>query len=160
MVSHVFEDLRKGKAPKSWQDYGYMDANAHGLDPKDALTSIETRVNSDMLQTCDVARVTRLSHRHKEKELPYDKTTHLRRKSRLLAPELSVIVSTEQYNYPSTQRRRALCVSVAQTCIIFCVPSCPARTIKLQSTSSSSQKHYAVYPVVRRWYQTPKMTCQ
>lgn len=44
---------------------------------------------------------------------------------------------------------------MARTYIIWCVPSRVARTIKLRSIPSFSQKHYMVYPVVRHRYQTP-----
>lgn len=50
--------------------------------------------------------------------------------------------------------RRLLRTSKAQTCIILCVLWYPTRTIQLQSTSPSTQKHYMVYPVVCCRYQT------
>lgn len=63
--------------------------------------------------------------------------------------------NSEQYILQKLIGCSVLCLAAARTYIIRCVPSCPAWTIEMRSTSPSSQKHYVVCPVVHRQYQTP-----
>lgn len=92
---------------------------------------------------------------NKVEEEPLRKWERPQKHSHLLQHEPFVTSNHRAIHIHKLIGRRVLCAWAVRTCIVYCVPSCLTRPIELRSTSSSSQKHYVVYPVVWRWYQTP-----